>query len=213
MEAGKQACGNSALRPCRTKVPRHAFSIPLLTLHQGADSDAEYHSRPHAHRSIIPEGAILAKNYDENALRADLDPHCIFCSLVDAPASPTKGLVGPLSSLTFSPPAVERVPKMEGCGGRRAGAASGLTRQTQYKVLQNVIKSLLNAKDHVMGPGSSWAVGPGAAARKAGTSMGPRTSGNGGGAGEVVRRQAWDSGRVCEMRLFRGPSRCTTGRA
>ncbi|KAF8475262.1 hypothetical protein DFH94DRAFT_683952 [Russula ochroleuca] len=106
------------------------------------------------------QGAILAKNYDENARRARRDPHSIFRSPVDASAPPTAGFVRPLGSSTFSLPAVERAPaKMEGVGGRCAGSAPSLTRQTQHEVLQNDIKSLLNPKDHALSPGSSSAGG------------------------------------------------------
>ncbi|KAH9988414.1 dynein light intermediate chain-domain-containing protein [Russula vinacea] len=137
-----------------------------------------------------PEQAFLAKNYDENARRADRDPRGIFRSPVDS-SVPTAGLVGPLGSSTFSLPAVERaLAEMEGSGsgggggggGRRAGGAPSPTGQTQHEVLQNFFKSLLNTKDRAASPGSS-AVSPGAAVGRTGTSTGPRTSGGGGSGG------------------------------
>lgn len=128
------------------------------------------------------EQAFLAKNYDENARRADRDPRGIFRSPVDPSAPPAAGLVGPLGSSTFSLPAVERaLAEMEGGGSRRAGGAPSPTGQTQHEVLQNFFKSLLNTKDRGVSSGSNSAVSPGVTAGKAGTSTGPRTSGGGGG--------------------------------
>ncbi|KAH9967043.1 dynein light intermediate chain-domain-containing protein [Lactifluus volemus] len=109
-----------------------------------------------------PEQAFLAKNYDENARRADRDPRGIFRSPVDPSAPPAAGLVGPLGSSSFSLPTVERaLAEMEGGGGsgggsgaatlsagvglgRRSGAptspimgsAPSPTGQTQHEVLQ-----------------------------------------------------------------------------
>ncbi|KAH9983550.1 DLIC-domain-containing protein [Russula compacta] len=147
-----------------------------------------------------PEQAFLAKNYDENARRADRDPRGMFRSPVDASAPPAAGLVGPLGSSSFSLPAVERaLAEMEGGGGsgvtlgagmglgRRAGAptspiigsAPSPTGQTQHEVLQNFFKSLLNTKDRGASPGTS-AVSPSTAAGNV-PPTGPRTSGSGGG--------------------------------
>lgn len=140
-----------------------------------------------------PEQAFLAKNYDENARRADRDPRGIFRTPTDASA-PAAGLVGPLGSSSFSLPTVERaLAEMEGNTvgglGKRAGAptspilgsAPSPTGQTQHEVLQNFFKSLLNTKDRAASPGTS-AVSPGAAAGKP-PPTGPRTSGGGAGTG------------------------------
>jgi dynein light intermediate chain 1 len=133
-----------------------------------------------------PEQAFLAKNYDENARRADRDPRGIFRSPVDPSAPPAAGLVGPLGSSTFSLPAVERaLAEMEGGGNRRAGGAPSPTGQTQHEVLQNFFKSLLNTKDRGVSPGSASAVSPGATTGKAGASTGPRTSGGSGVQGDA----------------------------
>jgi len=71
-----------------------------------------------------PEQAFLAKNYDENARRADRDPRGIFLTPTDASAAPPTGLVGPLGSSSFSLPTVERaMAEMEGSGG--TGASLG----------------------------------------------------------------------------------------
>lgn len=53
MKGAKQARGNNTLLSCRTKDPRYSLSISQLTQHRGADVDADYHSRPHSHRSTI----------------------------------------------------------------------------------------------------------------------------------------------------------------
>ncbi|KAI0252051.1 hypothetical protein BJV78DRAFT_1361192 [Lactifluus subvellereus] len=140
----------------------------------------------------IEKQTFLAKNYDENARRADRDPRGIFRSPADPSAPPAAGLVGPLGSSSFSVPMVERaLAEMESGGsgattlnvgtglGKRGGAPSP-TGQTQHEVLQNFFKSLLNTKDRAPSPGAS-AVSPGAAAGKA-APTGPRTSGGGGGA-------------------------------
>jgi len=143
-----------------------------------------------------PEQAFLAKNYDENARRADRDPRGAFLrSPVDASAPPAAGLVGPLGPSSFSLPTVERaLAEMEGSGmgttlgvGKRGaptspiiGSAPSPTGQTQHEVLQNFFKSLLNTKDRAASPSGSG-VSPGAGAGKAGPT-GPRTSGGGGGA-------------------------------
>ncbi|KAI0258485.1 dynein light intermediate chain-domain-containing protein [Gloeopeniophorella convolvens] len=129
-----------------------------------------------------PEQAFLAKNYDENARRADRDPRGIFRSPTDAPAA---GLVGPLGASSFSLPTVERaLAEMEhnagtasasasasGASKRPAGLASptaGGTGQIQHEVLQNFFKSLLNtnSKDRAASPASAGA-SPGGAAAKA----------------------------------------------
>ncbi|KAH9036025.1 dynein light intermediate chain-domain-containing protein [Lactarius deliciosus] len=146
-----------------------------------------------------PEQAFLAKNYDENARRADRDPRGIFRTPTDASAPPAAGLVGPLGSSSFSLPTVERaLAEMEGSSagtslgglglGKRAGAptspilgsAPSPTGQTQHEVLQNFFKSLLNTKDRAASPGS--AVSPGATVGKP-PPTGPRTSGGGAGGG------------------------------
>jgi dynein light intermediate chain 1 len=143
-----------------------------------------------------PEQAFLAKNYDENARRADRDPRGIFRTPTDASAPPSAGLVGPLGSSSFSLPTVERaLAEMEGSGagaslgglglGRRAGAPTSpilgsAPSPTQHEVLQNFFKSLLNSKDRAASPGTS-AVSPGAATGKP-PPTGPRTSGGGAGA-------------------------------
>jgi len=49
-----------------------------------------------------PEQAFLAKNYDENARRADRDTRGIFRSPVDPSAPPAAGLVGPLGSSSLA---------------------------------------------------------------------------------------------------------------
>ena len=48
------------------------ISIPLPTLHQGANADVDYHSRSHSHRSIIQ------KPSSQNARCVDRDPRGIF---------------------------------------------------------------------------------------------------------------------------------------
>jgi dynein light intermediate chain 1, cytosolic len=150
-----------------------------------------------------PEQAFLSKNYDESARRADRDPRGIFRSPVDASAPPAAGLVGPLSSSSFSLPTVERaLAEMESGGsgattlsagmslGKRAGAPTSpiigsvpsSTGQTQHEVLQNFFKSLLNTKDRTASPGTS-AVSPGATSGATSAQVaqaGPRTSGGGG---------------------------------
>ena len=96
----------------------------------------------------MPEQAFLAKTYDENARCTDCDPHGVFHTPTDASARPAPGLVGPLSSSSFSLTTVERVlSKMEGSAipgslglDRRAGVPSPM-----LHVLQN-FKSLLNLK-------------------------------------------------------------------
>ncbi|KAH8984242.1 dynein light intermediate chain-domain-containing protein [Lactarius akahatsu] len=125
-----------------------------------------------------PEQAFLAKNYDENARRADRDPRGIFRTPTDASAPPAAGLVGPLGS---SWRASSAGTSLGGLGlGKRAGAptspilgsAPSPTGQTQHEVLQNFFKSLLNTKDRAASPGTS-----------APPPTGPRTSGGGAGGG------------------------------
>jgi hypothetical protein len=60
---GSEAGVNSAQRSCRTEdpTPEARLSIPLISF-----------------------TLILAKNYDENARRADRDSHHSLCSPVDA---------------------------------------------------------------------------------------------------------------------------------
>lgn len=65
---------------------------------------------------------ILAKIYDENARRADRDPHGILCSPMEAsaPQTPTARPVKLLDSSTISLRAVDRaLANMEGGGGSR----------------------------------------------------------------------------------------------
>ena len=45
--------------------------------------------------NLTPEQAILEKNHDDNARRADRDPHGIFRTPTDAFAPPAASLVGP----------------------------------------------------------------------------------------------------------------------
>ena len=145
-----------------------------------------------------PEQAILTKNYDENARRADRDPRSIFRTPTDASAPRAAGLVEPLGSSSFSLPTVERaLAKMEASsmevtlGGLRRGGAptspslGSAPSPTQHEVLQNFFKSLLSPKDRAASPGTS-AVSPGATAAPAGkpVATGPMTSsGSAGGGG------------------------------
>ena len=136
---------------------------------------------PEARPSHSPNSfvLILAKNYDENARRADRDTHAIHCNPADASVlqMQTARTVEPSGSSTLSLPAVKHAPaSMEG-GGGIGPALPQVTRQTTHEMSQNVFKSLLNSKDHAVTPGYSLTASPGAAARRIGTSTGPRTLG------------------------------------
>ncbi|EIM87879.1 DLIC-domain-containing protein [Stereum hirsutum FP-91666 SS1] len=56
----------------------------------------------------IPEQTFLAKNYDENSKKPDRDPRGMFRNPTESTAGANAGIVGPLSSSSFSMPNVER---------------------------------------------------------------------------------------------------------
>ncbi|CAL1700498.1 unnamed protein product [Somion occarium] len=69
-----------------------------------------------------PEQIFLAKNYDENARRADRDPRGAFRNPTENPAA---GIVGPMGSSSFNLPNVERaLTEME--GGVNVGGSGSL---------------------------------------------------------------------------------------
>lgn len=79
---------------------------------------------------------ILAKNYDENARRADRDKHAVHCNPADASVLQvqTARTVEPSGSSALSLPAVERPPaSMEG-GGGIGPALPQVTRQTTHEM-------------------------------------------------------------------------------
>ena len=99
------------------------FSIPLVTLHQGADANPAQPTPLPPFNNLIPEETFLPMN-DDNAWRADRDAHGIFCSPVDLRYRRTTGIVDLLVSRDGR--------------RRRAGAAPSLMSRTQHEVLQNV---------------------------------------------------------------------------
>jgi hypothetical protein len=104
------------------------FSIPLVTLHQGADADPAQPTPLPSFNNLIPEETFLPMNDDDNAWRADRDARGIFCSPVDLRYRRTTGIVDLLVS-------------RDGRRQRRAGAAPSLMHlmsQTQHEVLHNV---------------------------------------------------------------------------
>ena len=175
---------------CRTKATKYA-PFPRLPFSRTLNFSSTQPSPLPPLNNPTPEQAFLAKNYDENARRADRDPRGIFRTPTDASAAPAAGLVGPLGASSFSLPTVERaLAEMEGGLGRRAGAGAPTSTSpvlgsapspTQHEVLQNFFKSLLNPKDRAASPSTS-AVSPGAGAIATATASGktqatgPRTS-------------------------------------
>ncbi|THH12266.1 hypothetical protein EW145_g110 [Phellinidium pouzarii] len=63
----------------------------------------------------MPEQAFLARNYDENAKKGDRDPRAAFKNQNEMPGQIASGIVGPMGSISFSLPNVERaLTEMEG---------------------------------------------------------------------------------------------------
>ena len=83
--------------PYRTKAPKYArpptqLFVFILFYFSFEGTQPTPLTSP---SNLTPEQAILEKNHDDNARRADRDPHGIFRTPTDAFAPPAASLVGP----------------------------------------------------------------------------------------------------------------------
>jgi dynein light intermediate chain 1 len=93
----------------------------------------------------LPEQTFLAKNYDENAKKPHQDPRGAFRNPADL-TSAAAGIVGPLSSSSFSLPNVERaLSEMEVGASLNSSVSGDATRRVPGRPPARPMPSMLSA--------------------------------------------------------------------